>query len=137
MAYGPPTHSYMYMQPAHTHIIHTHMHMHTLIQLQPCSLNVHILFIKACPHSLHLILGPHITSLPSLFFSGIFPFLLFLYPLSFLFPLSSPPAFVFSHHTSLSRSISLNMYKYRVIQKLCNLNKHATIKLIIGIFLVF
>ena len=25
-----------------------------------------------------------------------------------------------------------NMYKYRVIQKLCNLNKHATIKLIIG-----
>ena len=105
---------HMYMQPAHTHIIHTHMHMHTLIQLQPCSLNVHILFIKACPHSLYLILGPHITSLPSLFS----PLLLFLYPLSFLFPLPSPPPFVVSHHTSLSRYISF----FPVIFWLCNLH---------------
>ena len=60
-----PTHTFIHVHATcpHTHNTHTYAYMHTLIQLQPCSLNVHILFIKACPHSLHLILGPHIHCL--------------------------------------------------------------------------
>ena len=95
----------VYMQPAHTHIIH--IRMHTFIQLQPCSLNVHILIIKvkACPHSLHPILGPHITSLPSLFFLVFFLSSFF----STLYPSSSPclplPP-LFSRTTPLSPVLS-------------------------------
>ena len=92
-----PTHTFIHV---HATCPHTHMHMHTLIQLQPCSLNVHILFIKACPH---LILGPHIT--PSLFFLVFFLSSFF----STLYPSSSPclplPP-LFSRTTPLSPVLS-------------------------------
>ena len=102
-----PTHTFIHVHATcpHTHNTHTYMRMHTLIQLQPCSLNVHILFIKACPHSLHLILGLHITSLPPLFFLEFFLSSFF----STLYPSSSPclplPP-LFSRTTPLSPVLS-------------------------------
>ena len=97
-----PTTCTLYMQPAHTHIIHTHMHMHTLIQLQPCSLNVHILTVYQGMSSFSL---SHPWSSHHLSSIAFFPFTPFSLPS--ILPL--PPAFP-SPLCCLAPHLSLPLY---------------------------